>query len=460
MSKVKLQNWKRDITYEASAFEVAESVEDIIRIVKDKDRYPSPVRVKGSHHSTTDCIVAEPGTVIDVTKMDKILNIDKENKTVTMQPGVLHIDAAYELEKNGLQFYVNCEIGNLTVGSGACTATKDASYFADGETDWEFGQVNSYAIGFKVVLPSGETLEVTEEDGELLEAMRSSYGMLGIVYEVTYRVKDIQPMTVEHVLYHVDEFADRLEELLSQNRSMMLYLMPFLDSVIVEYRYDGPGPLRTRTFPWRLRNWTWKTGSPFLGRVITKFVPFRWLRNFLINTEYRVVRQVITKLVRGKNTSPADQIIRYPETAGFASYTFSIWGFPRAEYPDTLRKYFQFCKDYYKKNGYRCDLLNVGYHVAQDTESLFSYTREWPALTLDPVSTGSRGWEGFLTAYNEFCVQHNGRPLFNQTPLLTPLQAQASFGPEIEIFQRYRRQHDPEDRFYPPYFRKIFESGR
>ena len=123
MPDVKLQNWKREITYYAHSVEFAESVDDIVRIVKDNQRYPSAVRGKGSHQSTTDCVVATGGTVIDLTRMNKILKIDRAAKTITMQPGVLHIDAARELEKNGLQFYVNCEIGNLTYGSAACTAT-------------------------------------------------------------------------------------------------------------------------------------------------------------------------------------------------------------------------------------------------------------------------------------------------------------------------------------------------
>ncbi len=456
MGKVKVQNWKRTITYYANSVEVVESVDDIIRIVKDANRYPSPVRVKGSHHSTTRCIVAEGGTVVGVTRMNKILNIDKEAKTITMQAGVLHIDAARELEKHGLQFYVNVELGNLTVGSGACGGTKDASFFSEDDGKYEFGQVASYVVGLKAVLADGQILEVTEADG-LMRVMRSSYGMLGIIYEVTYKVKEIKPLAVEHVRYHVDEFADRLDELIDRNRSMMLYLFPFLDSVVVEYRYDGPGPLRSDSWQWRIRNWVWKTGSPAFGKIMTTFVPFRRLRSWIIDTYNRLSQWVITRIIRGCNTSPADQIIRYPETGGFSSYTFSIWAFPRKEYPETIRAYYQFCKDYFKQNGYRCDMLNVGYSIAQDTQSLFSYTRKGPALTLDPVSTGSRGWDGFITAYNEFCIQHNGTPLFNQTRGITPLQAKAAFGPEIEQFLEYRRKYDPEDRFYTEYFRKRLE---
>ena len=73
------------------------------------------------------------------------------------------------------------------------------------------------------------------------------------------------------------------------------------------------------------------------------------------------------------------------------------------------------------------------------------------------MSTGSAGWDKFLNAYNDFCSQHNGRPLFNQTAAITAAQAKAAFGPEIAKFQEYRRKMDPDDRFYTPYFRQMFE---
>lgn len=140
MDSITVQNWKRSITYHPHSVETITSVEDIQRIVKDKARFPTPVRAKGSHHSTTRCVVAEGGTVLDMTQYSKILKIDKERCEITMQAGVLYIDAAKELERNGLQFYVNVEIGNLTVGSSACGGTKDASYFSRAH-GWEFGQV-------------------------------------------------------------------------------------------------------------------------------------------------------------------------------------------------------------------------------------------------------------------------------------------------------------------------------
>ena len=48
-------------------------------VAKDPARYPSPVRVKGSHHSTTRCVVAEADTVLDITDFDRILAVDVLN---------------------------------------------------------------------------------------------------------------------------------------------------------------------------------------------------------------------------------------------------------------------------------------------------------------------------------------------------------------------------------------------
>jgi hypothetical protein len=459
MPKIEIFNWKRSIFYHASSVEKVASVEDIQRIIKDRERYPAPVRVRGSHHSTTRCVVADGGTVIDMKGMNRILSIDKAAKTITMEAGVLHIDAAKALEKEELQLYVNCEIGNLTVGSGACGGTKDASYFADGA--WEFGQVASYCVGMKAVQADGSILEVTDDDEpELMAAMRSSYGMLGVIYEVTFKVKTISAMSVEHVAFHVDDFADRLDALIAQNRSMMLYLFPFLDRVVIEYRGDVPGvPVKPGSWQWRVRNYTWKTLWPLIAKTLGYGIPVRALRFALIKGINRLTSLILVRLIRDRNSSPADQVIRYADTAPYASYTFSIWAFSRETYPQAIKDYFAFCKNYNKRNHYRCDLMNVGYHIVQDRQSLFSYTRRGPALTLDPVATGLPGWEDFLIAYNQFCSDHDGTPLFNQTGSLAPYQAQKAFHGEINQFLTIRARMDPDDRFYTEYFKRLFEGA-
>src|SRR4029077_2915969 len=158
-----------------------ESVEELQTILKQRDRYPSPVRAMGSFHSLTPC-AASPGTMVDMKGLDKVVSIDAKAMTFTAQAGMQMIDAAIALRALNLQFMLNIEIGNMTLGSAACCHTKD------GLDGIEYGQVCSYVTGIKWVTPAGELAEASDDGNpELLHKMRSSYGLCGVIYEVTFR---------------------------------------------------------------------------------------------------------------------------------------------------------------------------------------------------------------------------------------------------------------------------------
>src|SRR5678815_2187757 len=154
-------NWFGDIRWTPAVVARPSSEQELIAIAKDPGRFPSPLRAAGSSHSTTRCVIADGGTIVDMRGMNRIIRID--GQTVTTEAGALYIDVAKELQKHGLQFHVNIELGNLTMGSAACTHTKDGSFAG------EYGQVCSYAVGIKAVLPNGQVLVVTEQEPELLQ---------------------------------------------------------------------------------------------------------------------------------------------------------------------------------------------------------------------------------------------------------------------------------------------------
>jgi FAD/FMN-containing dehydrogenase len=230
METPEVRNWFGNIASSPKVVVEPRNVEELIAILQNSEAYPSPVRAVGSNHSTTPCGAADDGTLVVMRHMNRILNIGPD--TVTAEAGALYIDVAKELQKHSLQFHVSTEIGSLSLGSGACCGTKDAS-MPD-----EFGQVCSYAIAMKMVTPSGEVVEVTEEQPELLQAMRSSYGLFGIVYEVTFRVKPLRSMAVRHKTYRLKAFDRELPGLKARGDSIMMYINPFINKITVEFRRD------------------------------------------------------------------------------------------------------------------------------------------------------------------------------------------------------------------------------
>ena len=100
-------------------------------------------------------------------------------------------------------------------------------------------------------------------------------------------------------------------------------------------------------------------------------------------------------------------------------------------------------------------MLFVGYRVAQDQNSLLSYSYDGNAMTIDPVSTGNPGWDAFLIAYNQFSSDHGGIPLLNQTKGLTRQQVEKALGERWQTFANARQTYDPQGRLLNAYFRDL-----
>jgi hypothetical protein len=448
MADPSVTNWFGDIASHPKVVVEAASVDDIIKILKDPERYPSPVRAIGSNHSTAACGVAEGGTIIRMSKMNRILDIGKD--TVTVEAGAIAIDVAKELEKRGLQFFVNTEIGNLSVGSAACAGTKDSSM------PGEYGQVGSYITRIKMVLPSGELLEVTDAQPDLMRLVRSSYGTFGIVCEATYRIRPIVPLAVRHETYSLEDFAAKLPSLMTSGESLMYYIFPFDNLVTIEFRHYN---LTAKGSPdrhiWPLRNYLWATAGPLFCSRVDSEIENRDVRYKVIDGFCAVWRFKLENLIRSDNTVAADQIIRYPSPSDGSRYTFSLWAFPEATYGGVLGQNFDFCRQYYRDTGYRNNMLWVGYRVLRDQQSRLSYSWDGNAMTLDPVSTGNPGWAEFMQAYNQFSIDRGGIPLLNQTPALTAGQVHKALGDRWNAFAAARPKYDPAGRLLNSYFRDL-----
>ena len=448
MGGITVTNWFGDLVSHAQAVATAASTDDVINVLKNPAQYPSPVRAVGSNHSTAPCTAVNGGTILKMGSMNKILDIS--NGTVTAEAGALYIDVAKELEKQNLQFYVNTEIGNLSVGSAACSGTKDSSM------PGEYGQVGSYVSRIKMALPSGDLLEVTDDQPDLMQQVRSSYGTFGIVCEATFRVRTIQPMAVRHQTFTLDDFIQKLPSLKAGGESLMFYIFPFDNLITVEFRkYDPNATGVPNRAIWPLRNYLWASAGPLVCANAEKDISDKAVRYQVIDGFNKLWRWKLENLIQSGNTVATDQIIRYPPAGGASRYTFSFWAFPAPIYPSVLRACFQFCQQYYQQNGYRVNMLFVGYYVAKDQNSLLSYSYDGDVMTIDPVSTANPGWDQFLAACNQASSDQGGIPMFNQTYGITAAQAQKAWGGRLKAFSAARQNYDPGGRLLNEYFQDL-----
>src|SRR5262249_9359119 len=153
------------------------------------------------------------------------------------------------------------------------------------------------------------------------------------------------PLAVRHETYTLQKFTARLPELKAGGESMMFYIFPFDNQITVEFRRYNPGAAgKPNRAPWPLRNLLWANAGPLFCARTERTIEDKEVRYAVIDNFCAVWRFKLENFVRGDNTVPGDQIIRYPPVADASRYTFSLSAFPEATYPFVLADYFEFCK--------------------------------------------------------------------------------------------------------------------
>jgi FAD/FMN-containing dehydrogenase len=428
------------------------SVEELQTILKNRDQYPGPVRAMGSYHSLTPC-ASSPGTIVAMKGLNKIVKIDPVNMTFTAQAGLQMFEAADALRKQNLQFMLNIEIGNMTLGSAACCHTKDA---LDGV---ELGQVNSYISGIKWVSPSGTLQEASiEKNPELLPLVRASYGLAGIVYEVTFKVKPLEIVRFDYDVLDVEEVTqDHMSQVIASNQAMVCWTLG--RKVVIQTR-NRATELR-HDFLGDSRRFGWSFLAAFTGRAIRQHSLSPALTTVVEDLGSSIelgFYQLLSK-TGGFTLYDPDKTINYTKTPESARYAFTFWAFPRDNWVKNLNGYIEFAERHFSRHGFRCNMPLGSYFIRQDRSSLLSYTWDGDVISLDPIhAPGERdkaGWEAFLRAFNDWAHERGGVPLLNQSPFVTKAQVISAYGDRWTKLSDWVRSIDPDRRMVNEFFSEL-----
>lgn len=448
-------NYDGSIKANPQQYVTAKSVQDIQNVVRDTATYPSPVRAMGSYHSLTPCASSD-GTMIDMKGMNQVVSIDATNLTFTAQAGMQIIDANHALRAQGLQFMLNIEIGNMTVGAGACCHSKD------GLDGIEFGQVSSYVTAMKWVAPDGSLAEASDATNpDLMRLMRTSYGLCGIIYEVTFRIKPIEALHFTYLPVSVDDLTqDQVDNILDTSEGLVCWTVGRTAVFQQRHKINHPGILGALQAA--VRRMLWNFTGAYIGRMIDTFMANDDLRNAVQqgNFDFENLLYETLHLSGGITLLAPDKTIDYHTTPINARYAFTFWAFPRGQWLDTYRAYLDWADQYFQQNGFRCNMPLGAYHVRKDQSSLLSYTNDGEVFSIDPIHAPSdqNAWDNFLKGFNDFASARGGIPLLNQSPFVTQAQVQKAFGDRWQQFSDAVHKTDPTGRFLNPFFAALLNS--
>ena len=98
-------------------------------------------------------VAVEGGLMIDMTLMNKILELDEDNLTLTVEPGVLLMEIAAYVEEHDLFYPPDPGEKSATIGGNISTN-------AGGMRAVKYGVTRDYVRGLEVVLPDGKILQL------------------------------------------------------------------------------------------------------------------------------------------------------------------------------------------------------------------------------------------------------------------------------------------------------------
>ena len=137
---------------EASALVFPQSTEEVSKILKYAHKHDIPVTPRGAGTNLVGSTVpVDGGIILDFSHMDKILELDENTMTITVQPGLLLQDLQKYVEERGL-FYppdpgekASSVGGNISTNAGGMRAVK-------------YGVTRDYVRGLEVVTADGSVL--------------------------------------------------------------------------------------------------------------------------------------------------------------------------------------------------------------------------------------------------------------------------------------------------------------
>ena len=238
-----LESYSRDESGEEYYFHMPDVVvkpeksEEISEIVKLCNKFNIPITPRGAGSGLAGgAIPIFGGVVISLERMNRILEIDKNNMVAVVEPGVVTNELCRKVAEEGL-YYAGYPMSVETSFIGGNVATN-----AGGSKVIKYGNTGHHVLGLEVVLPNGDVVEFggkRRKDSSgygMARIMVGSEGTLGIFTKIYLNLIPLPGRTVDLLVpfRSIDKAIENVPIVMSESR-IIPTAVEFIDEVSVDF---------------------------------------------------------------------------------------------------------------------------------------------------------------------------------------------------------------------------------
>ncbi|XP_045788264.1 probable L-gulonolactone oxidase 6 [Trifolium pratense] len=234
------------------------SEQELISMVAFASKIKTKIKVTTRYsHSIPKlvCLDDSKGLLISTKYLNKVVKIDVDEKTITIESGVTLKELINEASKNGLVLPYTPYWYGLTIGGLMGTG-------AHGSTLWNKGSaVHDYVVEIRIVRPSNSEdgyakVEIlNEQNNEDFNAAKVSLGVLGVISQVTLKLEPVFKRSITYLAKSDSDLGEQVLNFGHEHEFADITWYPSQRKAI--YRVDDRVPISTS------------------GNGLYEFIPFR-----------------------------------------------------------------------------------------------------------------------------------------------------------------------------------------
>jgi len=203
-------NWAGNYTYKAENLHAPTSVEEIQNLVKSLDKQ----KALGSTHCFNN-IADSPKNQISLKMLDKIVEINEETMTLTVESGARYGDFSAELHEKGYALHNLASLPHITVVGACATATHGSGV--------NNGNLATAVKALELIKPNGEIVNIDKGHPDF-NAVVVGLGAFGVITKISLEIQKTFDVRQDIFLdLPLESVEQRFDEIMSSGYSVSLF---------------------------------------------------------------------------------------------------------------------------------------------------------------------------------------------------------------------------------------------